>query len=342
MTQTRTLPWANGVDFRERAMSAVRPGVEALLLAAVALGCAQAAWTVLAPNNAGAVNSTDDQQDASRLLVSDVASPFAPALLDSAGPSHAALALLSGVQVNGVRIAADDPSRSGAILTLNDGSQKAFLIGQEISAGVTLSEVSASYVLVAYPGGTQQLTMASGAQGFSFARAMMGQQQELDAQAPAAPAPEASSFAPVDASPQSAPTPEPAVEPIAASDAAIPLSTVFDAGSLVFAENAATTVDLFASVPAEQEALDGAWLQSMLAHVEAQDGKPAGWRVPASLPEAFAQSGLRAGDLVTSVNGAGPDNLAQVLLGAQSGRFELAIKRGDEIVAITLEADGSL
>ncbi|MBY0562952.1 MAG: hypothetical protein K2P58_02100 [Hyphomonadaceae bacterium] len=242
MTQQRTLALSGGADLRERALNAVRPGIEALLLAAVALGCAQASWTILAPNPAGAFNAADDQQDATRLHLAQVVTPFAPALLDSAGPSHAALALLSGVQVSGVRIA-DDPARSGAILTLNDGSQKAFLVGQEISAGVTLSEVSASYVLVSYPGGTQQLSMATSSQGFSFARALMGQGTDADA---AEPAPAAASFSPVDA-PIALP-PAVATAPLTELHAltpreATPLSVLFHAGLPVFAEYQASVGD---------------------------------------------------------------------------------------------------
>jgi len=81
-------------------------------------------------------------------------------------------ALLSSVQLNGVRMALD-PGESGALFTLADGGQRAFLIGQEVADGVTLSDVQAAYVILAYEGGQRRLDMAAGP-SFSFARAMMG------------------------------------------------------------------------------------------------------------------------------------------------------------------------
>jgi general secretion pathway protein C len=178
---------AGGWDLRARALGAVRPGVEALLLAAVALGCAQAGWTVLTPSSAGALStSTDDEAETTRLLVSDVVSPFAPEPGEAG--TNAAAAVLTGVQLNGVRVSTD-AARSGAVLTMNDGVQRAFAVGQEISAGVTLSEVGADYVLVSYQGGRQEISMNQ-APSFSFARALMGQQQASEAAAqPEATAP---------------------------------------------------------------------------------------------------------------------------------------------------------
>ena len=70
---------------RERAAGALRPSVEALLLAAVALGCAQAGWTVLTPSNASATASTTDETDDNLLTVADVRSPFAPEAGDLGG-----------------------------------------------------------------------------------------------------------------------------------------------------------------------------------------------------------------------------------------------------------------
>jgi len=157
----------------ERVSGAVRPGVEALLLAAVALGCAQAGWTFLAPANAGASTaaSTGDTDD-HHIEVAEIRSPFAP---DASGAaSHAVAAMLSSVELLGVR-SSTDPMRSGAMFTLADGAQRAFLVGQEVVDGVVLSDVEANFVILSYDGGEHRLDM-SAPPTFSFARAMMGQQ----------------------------------------------------------------------------------------------------------------------------------------------------------------------
>jgi general secretion pathway protein C len=89
-----------------------------------------------------------------------------------ASSSHAVAALVSSVQLNGVRMSTD-PMRDGAMFTLGDGAQRAFLVGQEVADGVTLADVEASYVVLSYAGGERRLDMQAGPQ-FSFARAMMG------------------------------------------------------------------------------------------------------------------------------------------------------------------------
>lgn len=162
-----------GVSIKRRAQAALRPGVEALLLAAVALGCAQAGWSVLTPSAADALSANSDTDATpTRLSAIDVVSPFEPNRVDGDHQSQAIAAFLSGVQLSGVRTAGD-PALSGAVLTLNDGAQRAFAIGQEISAGASLAEVGADYVVIAYGGGRQRITMTSGP-SYSFARAMMG------------------------------------------------------------------------------------------------------------------------------------------------------------------------
>jgi type II secretory pathway component PulC len=160
-------------DWRSRPASVLRSGVEAALLAAVALGCAQAGWSVLTPDGAGASGPRmDHNPNRLNANTADVRSPFAPSLIDSDGGSHAAAALLSSVRLAGVRMA-HEPSQSGAYFTLADGEQHAFSVGQEISSGVTLAEVSRDFVLVSYEGGQQQISMATAPQ-FSFAQAMLG------------------------------------------------------------------------------------------------------------------------------------------------------------------------
>lgn len=162
-----------GRALNDRVGGAVRPGVEALLLAAVALGCAQAGWTLLAPATAGAssTTSTSDSDDYA-MTVSEVRSPFAPDATGAA--SHAIAATLSSVQLLGVR-SSTDPMRSGAMFTLADGAQRAFLVGQEVVEGVVLSDVEANYVILSHDGGEHRLEMAA-APAFSYARALMGQE----------------------------------------------------------------------------------------------------------------------------------------------------------------------
>lgn len=159
--------------WRARFGRTLRPGVEALLLAAVALGCAQAGWTIITPNAASALNDVGVDDAAPTPTPAEqlqAYSPFAPQVIG--GSTHALAALLSSVQLNGVRMAFE-PSQSGAMFTLADGAQRAFLVGQEVADGVTLAEVQADYVILTHEGGQRRLDMAAGT-GFSFARAMMG------------------------------------------------------------------------------------------------------------------------------------------------------------------------
>lgn len=310
----------SAAGFRERALGAVRPGVEALLLAAVALGCAQAGWSVLTPSTAGASN-TETDGDGHNIQVSDVVSPFAPNYLEGDAQSHAIAALLSGVQLSGVRVSTD-AARSGAVLTLSDGAQHAFSIGQEISSGVVLSKVGADYVLVSYAGGQQQITMST-PRTFSFARAMMG----LD-QAPgvAAPAQEQASSASLQLS---------STPPRATEAAPTQVSTVENA----FAQPQPIQTSAAPSAPPPSQS-DVAWLQTTLTQTELQDGQPHGWRVAEPLPQIALSAGLQSGDVIVAVNGAGPADRAALLTAMQSQRLELAVQRGDQRLSLTIEPTG--
>jgi hypothetical protein len=175
---------ATGADWRSRPATVLRSGVEAALLAAVALGCAQAGWSVLTPDGAGASGPRIDHNSSRRDAdTADVRSPFAPSLVDADGGSHAAAALLSSIRLAGVRMA-EEPSRSGAYFTLADGEQHAFSVGQQISTGVMLADVGRDFVLVSYEGGQQQISMATAPQ-FSIAQAILGRRE-----APAEAAPQ--------------------------------------------------------------------------------------------------------------------------------------------------------
>lgn len=285
MIKTKSLHISEGL--RQRALGAVRPGVEAMLLAAVALGCAQAGWSVLTPGSAGASNAVSDERDgAGRVDLAEVQSPFAPEAAGAGAGSHAIAALISSLELDGVRTSLDH-SRSGAMFTIAGGEQRAFMIGDEIADGVTLADVSADYVLLAYDGGQRRLDMDA-APSFSFARAMMGLEP-----APGAPQQHAVAAA----------QPAPAV-----------------------------------SAPAAPSEADRAWLAATLANVEIDAGAPRGWRVGEAAPEAVIAAGVRPGDLILSVNGAGPDNLAAIAAAAQAERIELIIDRGGE--RMTLVVDG--
>ena len=270
------LPSSAGVGIKRRAYAALRPGIETLLLAAVALGCAQAGWSVLTPSAADALNASSDTDAApARLSAIDVVSPFEPSRADGDQQSQAVAALLSGMQLSGVRTAGD-PALSGAVLTLNDGAQRAFAVGQEISAGVSLAEVGVDYVMVAYSGGRQRITMSAGP-SYSFARAMMGLE-------PAPGAPQHS---------------EPVV---AVADAPAALS--------------------------QQAGGEAAWLEATLAQIAQVEGAAQGWRVAEPLPLAATQAGLQPGDVILSVNGAGPESGASALIAAvQSGAVQLEVSR---------------
>jgi type II secretory pathway component PulC len=311
MAKSRKILLTSSVSgLRERAISAVRPGVEALLLAAVALGCAQAGWSVLTPSTAGAFNATNESDtDALRVDVSEVVSPFAPNYTSNDAQSHAVAALLSGVQLSGVRVSTE-PLRSGAVLTMSDGAQRAFSVGDDIGAGVTLSDVGATYVLVSYQGGQQEISMTT-APGYSFARAMMGLEP-----APGAPQlAEAASEQVTPAAPAAAP---------AAAVAAAPQEAVLAATS-VFATSAAAP-------EAQAQGMD--WLRATLA--QPVEGQNAGWRLAEPLPQAALDAGLRSGDTVVSVNGATSAD-ALTALSSPPQSLALSVMRDGQLVTLTID-----
>lgn len=269
----------------ESAAHALRPGVEALLLAAVALGVAQAGWTLLTPSTARATDNVSGAGNTTPPMdVADVQSPFAPDAAGMGASSHAIAAMLSSVQLNGVRMS-DEPARSGAMFTLSDGGQRAFIIGQEITEGVTLADVSADHVVLSYEGGQRRLDMQTAPPAFSYARAMMG----IDA----------------------------------AGDA--------EASPLAVEERGA--------VAAAVSETDRAWLASTLAQVEVREGRAYGWRIAEQAPQPVLAAGLRPGDVVRSVNGVGPDNLAGALAAAQSGSLALEVERAGQRITLSIQVD---
>jgi type II secretory pathway component PulC len=303
---------------RDYALRAMRPGAEALLLAAVALGCAQAGWSVLAPNNAVAVNSTNAERDPIRIDSVALVSPFAPEY-DNADETHATAALLSGIQLSGVRMSTD-PSRSGAVLTLSDGAQRAFSIGDEIGEGATLSDVGADFVLVTYRGGQQQIAMTT-SPSYSFARAMMGLE-------PAPGAPSLDQTAP-DGNVLTSATVAPSM---AAPLAVAPMTSAVE-GGVFAASSQASQVAVSETVisPTSDSRPDMAWLGAALAQIETDARGVSGWRLPAQLPQAAVDAGLHGGDFIVAVNGARPGDAAGLLAAVQS----------DAPVGLELERDGA-
>jgi len=308
---------ARRADWRGRAAAAVRPSVEALLLAAVALGCAQAGWGALTPHDAGASGAAPADDALANVTPADVRTPFNPTA-SAEGASNAVAALAANVTLVGVRMA-DEPGRSGAVLSLEDGAQRAFVIGQEISAGLRLSAVQPDHVVIAFDGGERRLAMAAPARA-SFALALMGR-----AEAPAGPAlatlaPDEPAMA-ADASPGDNGVRSPFAATVAAAPAAQPmLSSLAVRDEGVAPEHAA-------------------WLAATLAQVESRNGAPYGWRVAAPAPDAARAAGIAPGDLVLSVNGAGPSRALEALSAAAGGDVVIEIERADGARAtVTVQA----
>ncbi len=285
------------------AVGVLRPAVEAAMLAAVALGCAQGGWALVAPGAADALSSDEGNLE-TEIVVAEIRSPFSPDATFVEGASNAAMAYLSTVRVVGVRMAGD-PARSGAIIALQDGSQRAFLVGQELSAGIRLDEVRADGLVLSYEGGSKGLALAS-APTFSYANALMGRT--------AAPA-------------------EAATQLTVASSSLTPqtLLPVSDGSSPFFAPAAPSQKLTVASAEPQGVAAllalqpdIGAWFANVAA--QAQVGAE-GVRIDGPLPAAVANVGLRNGDVITAVNGVAIADRQGVLAAASTGAVELTVQR---------------
>ncbi len=182
--RTGTRSQATAAPLRRRALDALRPGVEAVLLATVALGCAQAGWSVIAPSSAGATAPRTDESDATTRIASrDVRSPFAPQAIEG---SNAANALLSTLRLSGVRVGVDE-TLSSAYLSLDGGGERAFLVGDPIRDGVVLEEVRADRIFVSHNGTRSEILLAQAPRTeTSYALALMGRLPQPDAPQPGA------------------------------------------------------------------------------------------------------------------------------------------------------------
>jgi len=307
----------------DRAITPMRPVVEAALVAAVAFGCAQVGWAVLTPNaaDATAANGANADSRLPRIDAAPVLSPFADAALSGEAGSAAAFAAASNLSLAGVRVAAET-DRSSAVIALADGAQRAFRIGDEIADGVRLASVSGDYVIVSYPGGQRQLTIAP--PPVSFARALMGQTPAPVAAAATAAAPQSPllNLTPADITPFS---PSDAKEaPVLASfTQAAPLQSQVAVQSPV----AAPAPVIAAAVP--DPAGERAFIAQLVAH--SAQIEAGGWRIATDAAPQTLALGLKPGDLVVAVNGADASHAAAAMA---------AVAQGDPI-SLTVERDGA-
>lgn len=160
------------------AVGLIRPGAEAVLLAGVAIGCAQIGWRIVSPDTPAFLSSGEYGPGQSSLETAASNSPFAPfgtAEAQGAAP-HADI---SGIRLVGVRMS-PKPEQSGAVLNLGDGVQRSFLVGYEIAEGVRLEEVGSTYIVVSIGDQHESLTLERATpQGPSLALALLGVPQEL-------------------------------------------------------------------------------------------------------------------------------------------------------------------
>jgi general secretion pathway protein C len=156
-----------------RASGLVRPAVEAALVAAVAFGCAQVGWAVLAPPSADATGTPDmgARSESAPTADAPILSPFAPMASAADVGSQAVSAELATLTLAGVR-ASLDPTRSSAIFTLADGGQRAFRVGDDVVAGVRLTEVSGGAATLSFAGGERTFALAP-RRDASFAQALL-------------------------------------------------------------------------------------------------------------------------------------------------------------------------
>ena len=245
-----------------------------MLVASVAIGCAQLVLRVAAPLNSDPVIDQNARAGApSEAIAVSFRSPFAPHAETAAAPDHSEL---SAIRLAGVRVSTE-PTRSGAILTLPDGSQRPFLVGYEVMDGVRLEAVSADHIVLAYESGEQLVSLdrptRSEAPVFALSRPNGAVQKA--AAAPAWPQ---------------------------VSAAAVSMNT-----------GGAQQVSDFSMLAAD-------------ARLEMRNGAPYGWRI-GSPPPALVGEGLLAGDLIVSVNGAGPRDPGALAAAAARQPLEVVVER---------------
>lgn len=123
----------------------------------LALSVERVARSAIAPAVAPSV--VDDAKNSTAIQ-----SPFA-----LSAPESIAEAFAASVGLVGVRIA-EEADRSGAVLVLEDGTQRAFALGQEIAPGVQLAQVSSDAITLSFMGGEQRIALAGSSRRHAVAR----------------------------------------------------------------------------------------------------------------------------------------------------------------------------
>lgn len=165
------------------AVGLIRPGAEAVLLAGVAIGCAQIGWRIVSPDTPEFAFTDASSLPIEASLVSDIRSPFAP--FGAGGANEVAPhADISGIRLVGVRMSSRADS-SGAVLILGDGVQRSFLVGYEIAQGVRLEEVASTHIVVSIGDQHESLALERPTRaGPSLALALLGVPQNVPAGQP--------------------------------------------------------------------------------------------------------------------------------------------------------------
>lgn len=162
----------------------IRPGAEAVLLAGVAIGCAQIGWRVASPDTpAFPISRGDGPVPGAVETATGSSSPFAPFGDVDAG-DQAPRADISGIRLVGLRMSPKS-EQSGAVLILGDGAQRSFLVGYEIAQGVRLEEVAANHIVVSIGDQRESLALERPTtRGPSLALALLGVPQDVPASQP--------------------------------------------------------------------------------------------------------------------------------------------------------------
>ncbi len=165
------------------AASLIRPGAEAVLLAGVAIGCAQIGWRIASPEVPDLSFVEAGPALAEAKLDSYQRSPFAPFGATEVG-GQAPQADISGIRLVGVRMSSR-PESSGAVLILGDGVQRSFLVGYQIADGVRLEEVAANHIVVTVGDQQESLMLERPTPaGPSLALALLGVPQSVPVSQP--------------------------------------------------------------------------------------------------------------------------------------------------------------
>ncbi len=277
----------------------VRPGLEAILLTGVALGCAQIGWRIFAPPSTDLDAAPPAPDTAQYVSALEPVSPFS-----SAATSTTPLpAQLAGLRLTGVRVA-ETQAASGAILTFPDGAQHAFRLGSDIVDGVRLSQIAADHIVVQAAGADHQIPLEQRADitNGSLALALMG------------------------------------LGPAPAPSAAVETALVAPAPAAPYPVASSLTAPAAVPVDPAAQAIQAEWLMQTLNAVESRDGVPYAWRVASAPPAMLSKAGLQVGDRILSVNGVGPRDGDPLAAAASASRIVLAVERaGGEHIQLSIK-----